>query len=319
MERRQTTLEVDRVYSLLGILDIKTPLFKDTEAATAFERLREVIEKREKCVKDLRLTDPRHDKKRIENTKGGLLEDSYCWILENSELKQWRSSRQSRLLWIKGDPGKGKTMLLCGIINELVKPPVGMALLSYFFCQANDSRINSATAVLRGLIYMLVSQQPSLLSYIQKKYDHSGKTLFEDTNPWVALSEIFTDVLQDPRLDGTYLVVDALDECVTDLPKLLDLIVQTSSVSSRVKWIVSSRNWPDIERGLRLDETRARLSLELKENAEQVSRAVGIHIDRCISELVKIQDEIVVQDKFGVYCSESLTEHFCGWLSSSRS
>lgn len=98
MERRYTTLEVDRVYSLLGILDIKVPLLKDTEAATAFGRLWEVINKREKYIQGLRLTDPRHDKKRIENTKGGLLEDSYIWIIENSKFKQWRSDKLSPFL-----------------------------------------------------------------------------------------------------------------------------------------------------------------------------------------------------------------------------
>jgi hypothetical protein len=56
MDRRQTTLEADRVYSLLGILDVKIPLFKDTEAATAFRRLREVIDKRQICLQYLRLT-----------------------------------------------------------------------------------------------------------------------------------------------------------------------------------------------------------------------------------------------------------------------
>jgi hypothetical protein len=61
------------------------------------------------------------------------------------------------------------------------------------------------------------------------------------------LSEIFTNILQDPTLDSTYLVIDALDECVKDMPKLLDFIVQKSSVSPSVKWIVSSRSWPDIE------------------------------------------------------------------------
>ncbi|RFU32165.1 hypothetical protein B7463_g4157, partial [Scytalidium lignicola] len=150
MERRQTTLEVDRVYSLLGILDVKVPLFKDIDTPTAFEQLREIINKREKCIKDLRLTDPRHDKKRIEDTKGGLLKDSYCWILGNSEFKQWRSIQQNQLLWIKGNPGKGKTMLLYGIIDELDKPIAETALLSYFFCQATDSRINNAIAVLRN-------------------------------------------------------------------------------------------------------------------------------------------------------------------------
>jgi DNA replication protein DnaC len=71
------------------------------------------------CLADLRTTDPRHDKKRIQDTKGGLLEDSYRWILDNADFQRWRDDEQSRLLWIKGDPGKGKTMLLCGIIDEL--------------------------------------------------------------------------------------------------------------------------------------------------------------------------------------------------------
>jgi hypothetical protein len=79
------------------------------------------IGKLEKCIQDLYLTNPRDDKKRIEDTKGGLLEDSCRWILENSDFQRWRDDQQSRLLWIKGDPGKGKTMLLCGIIHELEK------------------------------------------------------------------------------------------------------------------------------------------------------------------------------------------------------
>ncbi|PVI00227.1 hypothetical protein DM02DRAFT_672188 [Periconia macrospinosa] len=84
------------------------------------------------------------------------------------DFQQWRNDQQSRLLWIKGDPGKGKTMLVCGIVNELKKSIAKSDLLSYFFCEAADSRINSATAVLRGLIYFLVQQDPSLTLHVQK-------------------------------------------------------------------------------------------------------------------------------------------------------
>ncbi|KAL8290920.1 hypothetical protein RB600_006405 [Gaeumannomyces tritici] len=73
------------------------------------------------CLAALRTTDPRHDKARIEGDKGGLLDDVYQWVLSNDEFLQWRQDNQNRLLWIKRDPGKGKTMLLCGIINELEK------------------------------------------------------------------------------------------------------------------------------------------------------------------------------------------------------
>src|SRR5204863_7992894 len=114
----------------------------------AFKRLEDEIDKQAKCIRDLRGTDPRDDKKRIEDTKGGLLADSYRWILENSDFNRWRDNQQSQMLWIKGDPGKGKTMLLCGIVNELKKSMAKTDLLSYFFCQAADLQINNTTAML---------------------------------------------------------------------------------------------------------------------------------------------------------------------------
>ncbi|KAF1828276.1 HET-domain-containing protein [Decorospora gaudefroyi] len=53
-------------------------------AASAFKCLKDEIDKLEICVRDIRHTDPRHDKQRIEDTKGGLLVDSYCWVLDNT-------------------------------------------------------------------------------------------------------------------------------------------------------------------------------------------------------------------------------------------
>ncbi|CAG8980239.1 hypothetical protein HYALB_00009821 [Hymenoscyphus albidus] len=251
------------------------------------------------CIQDLRITDPREDKKRIEDTKGGLLRDSYQWILEHPDFQQWRDDTQSRLLWVKGDPGKGKTMLISGILDELspstkLRDKAATTLLSYFFCQATDGRINNASAALRGLIYLLIDQQPLLISYVRKKYDHAGKALFEDPNAWVALSEIFTSILQDPSLTSIYLIIDALDECKANLDQLLDLISRTASTSTRVKWIVSSRNEPNIEARLRLDHTQTRLSLEL--NKEHVSRAVQLFIDFKVSKLRLIEDDGELQE-----------------------
>ncbi|KAK7177940.1 nwd1 protein [Paraphaeosphaeria sporulosa] len=233
-----------------------------------------------KCLADLFLTDPRMDKKRIEKTNGGLLKDSYRWILDNPHFRQWRYNPQNQLLWVKADSGKGKTMLLCGIIDELQNSTDASGLLTYFFCQATNSEINNATAVLRGLLYMLAKQQPSLVLHIRKKYDSAGKGLFAGENAWFALTEIFASIQEDPNLKCMYLIVDALDECISDLPKLLDLVIRTSSSSSRIKWLLSSRNEPHIEQKLKSISAQARLSLELKQNAEQVARAVDMYIDK---------------------------------------
>lgn len=175
-------------------------------------------------------------------------------------------------------------MLLCGIVDNLKKSNVKSQLLSFFFCQATDSQINNATAVLRGLIHQLVNQQPSLISHIHKKYIDRGKELFEDINSWVAVSQILTDILEDCDLRNIILVIDGLDECQVNLCELLDRIMQKWSSYSHVKWIVSSRNWPSIHERL---DAAGQLSLEL--NAKSVSTAVGLYIQHKMRQLVKLK------------------------------
>ncbi|KAL2859969.1 uncharacterized protein BJX67DRAFT_368375 [Aspergillus lucknowensis] len=58
------------------------------------------------CLRDLLVADPETERRRIEATKGGLLDDSFRWVLETTEFRKWHSSSKSELLWIKGDPGK---------------------------------------------------------------------------------------------------------------------------------------------------------------------------------------------------------------------
>src|SRR5438067_1719635 len=101
---------------------------------------------------DLQSTDPRDDRKRIQDSKDQLLKDSYAWILHDTAFIDWRDNNDTQLLWIKGDPGKGKTMMMIGLTEELSNSGV----LSFFFCQATEPRLNNAVAVLKGLIYLLI-------------------------------------------------------------------------------------------------------------------------------------------------------------------
>jgi hypothetical protein len=41
-------------------------------------------------------------------------------------------------------------MLLCGIVDELIKSTMDAANIAFFFCQATNADINNAAAVLRG-------------------------------------------------------------------------------------------------------------------------------------------------------------------------
>jgi hypothetical protein len=254
------------------------------------------------CLRDLRATDPRDDRARIERDKDKLLRDCYAWILEDSSFQQWRTQYESRLLWIKGDPGKGKTMMTMGMINELSQSQLSReavpkrpklsnepkSLLSFFFCQNTVPTLNNAGSVLRGLIYMLVMQKRELVAHVQKRYEIPGKQLFEGPNAAYALGEILSDMLNDAALPPTYLLVDALDECTSGLSDLLHVITDASiGRQSKVKWLVTSRNVPEIERYLQPDSCGVKVSLEVK--ASHVSRAVGAFVEYKVRRLATVQ------------------------------
>ncbi|KAK8132022.1 WD40-repeat-containing domain protein [Apiospora kogelbergensis] len=106
-------------YTNQGVSNFSGQYSLESEASLHQGNTTNVYQTANRCLADLRVTDPCHDKKRIEETKGGLLRDAYVWVLENRDLCRWRNNPDQRLLWVKGDPGKGKTMLLCGIIDYL--------------------------------------------------------------------------------------------------------------------------------------------------------------------------------------------------------
>lgn len=218
--------------------------------------------------------------------KGGLLDGSFSWILEHPDFRHWRGDNDKRVLWITGDPGKGKTMLLCGIIDSLTTTTESTPL-SFFFCRGTDSRISNATSVLRGIIYQLLKERPSLIPPIRKKYQTTNSDILKDLTAWVSLEEILTDILQDKSLANTQIIIDALDECRTDLQKLLNFLVQKFSSLPHIRWIVSSRHRYEIEERLKLSGQIVELSLE--SNSGYVSDAVKRYINHKVGQLTQMK------------------------------
>jgi hypothetical protein len=249
----------------------------------------EFTDKDNACLRDLLVADPETERRRIEATKGGLLDDSFRWVLGNAEFQKWRSDPRSQFLWIKGDPGKGKTMLVIGIINELLQQIQSQPSQSipYFLCQGTDHRLNNTTSILRSLIYMLIQQQPHLITHLRESYVTDPK-LFDSGNTFYSLSVIFDKMVQSSTSATITLLIDGLDECELGLPELLQFITSMKSTSTvQVKWVVSSRNRDDIEQALEFHDRTNKLNLEL--NANHISDAVAVYINYRVSRLTALQ------------------------------
>jgi hypothetical protein len=171
------------------------------------------------------------------------------------------------------------------ISNRITTTCLG-AVVSYFFCQSTDPRLNHAAAVIRGLIFLLVAQdKQSLLPLLREKLEETGD-LEGNPNLIYALFQMLIDLSMESKFSKVYLMIDALDECNSELLPLLREITRSECLSHKIKWLVTSRNDPLIRESLSSYE-RPCLSLEL--NSKHVSQAVDTFISVKVAELAQMK------------------------------
>ncbi|OKL62331.1 hypothetical protein UA08_02283 [Talaromyces atroroseus] len=227
------------------------------EAQIALKRDMEREKEDRNCLRDLHWIDPRDEIQDIKARKDDLVDDSYRWIMDTVEFKNfidWEDRDAPNLLWITGQAGMGKTMLLVGIIQELTKERLSNSdapNISYFFCQGSSGELNSGLGVLRSLLWLLLVQQPHLISHVREAYKTAGKKTFTGAVAFEKLSGILKSALEDRELEPIILVLDALDECdQADRPSLirfLNTVLSSPKTKARVKWIISTRPLPEIQ------------------------------------------------------------------------
>ena len=186
----------------------------------------------EECRSLVAKSIPSITKQNIMERKGQLFTTCCDWFFRSNEFQTWQSSEMQNILLITGGPGRGKTMLLCALI-EWLQDYRGLA---YFFCVATDSTVNSQTAILQGLIYAIILKVPGLLEHVRQNKD--GLKL-QGENLETALFNTLKAILTDPLMTDGIIVIDALDECHGSISRILKLIHTTSS--SKAKWVISCR------------------------------------------------------------------------------
>ena len=137
------------------------------------------------------------------------------WILDRPEFKVWMNSglndTVTRVLWLTGIPGAGKTVLSSFVINRYseVSGTEPSKPVLYFFFKSTDSDKSSVLAVTRSLLYQLYTLFPTLLSTdIASLSDESGKDkALSDQRLW----DLFVKHAKD--LANLTIILDALDEC----------------------------------------------------------------------------------------------------------
>lgn len=158
------------------------------------------------------------------------------WVLSRPELHSWieDNSSRSRILFVSGLPGSGKSVLSSFIIRHLQEMDYSC---QYYFFRYGDQAKRSIGLMLRSLAYQIASQSPEARTRMEKLADDAVRLeKAEARTIWqkVFSSRIFKLQLQKPL----YWIIDALDECEAP-EKVVDVVssIYQSQTSLRIMFV----------------------------------------------------------------------------------
>ncbi|KAL6709561.1 hypothetical protein ACN47E_001496 [Coniothyrium glycines] len=171
------------------------------------------------------------------------------WIMSHPAYLTWLAAEQTRLLWVTGEPGCGKTMLSAYLADHLRLDRVAPARTQvfFFFCDEKVKLQRDANAILRGILYQILQQHRKLVKHVKHRVDLDGASL---ATSFSALWELFLKVVADSTSDTIGIIVDAIDECeLKTRTSLLNAVLQLVNEPQdmyrqsrvRIKFLITSR------------------------------------------------------------------------------
>jgi hypothetical protein len=167
-------------------------------------------------------------------------------------------------------------MMMMALTEEIARragdAPDQKAATAFFFCQNTAPELSTATAIVRGLTFLLATEQRALRRHLARKYAEAGERLFEGFNVLPSLWTTLVDMAQDASVSRLYLLVDALDECEQDSMRTFLNLATSPTASYKIKWVFTSRNIRSIQEQLLHVNFSHHTSLEV--NSSRVSEVV---------------------------------------------
>ncbi|XWW94227.1 hypothetical protein V2A60_002170 [Cordyceps javanica] len=195
------------------------------------------------------------------------------WLTSSPEYQRWLMSRDDGLLWIKGIPGSGKSVMAAKIIAELAASDSKCPVLYFFFRQIIHAN-HDPVALLRDWMDQLLERSPVLQRRLYS-YVKDNQSL-KSVSPDVMWKDLKMALAAFP--ERIYCVADALDEMDQGNGEFLVSLANLGHWQpDKVKVLITSRPVPGVEVPL---HSVPCLKIRLRE--DKVDNDISRFVEHCL-------------------------------------
>ncbi|KAK5004662.1 hypothetical protein LTR28_008621, partial [Elasticomyces elasticus] len=208
------------------------------------------------------------------------------WLFQQPKVISWLDHGSGPpVLWLKGKPGSGKSVLCSQLVLELRKR-TGLVTAYYLFDYRRET-VDACSRLLRSIAAQLIRAKSELSTYVYDAYLSRG------CNPSIKqLKQMIPELLDG--ITSARLVIDGLDELSPQeeheaILKQLREVLQFTSKSTganTVKLAIISQDVPSISKSKTLSK---KPTISLKEAADMTKDAIQLYVHE---SLIKIRDDL---------------------------
>ncbi|KAG8160989.1 hypothetical protein KVR01_009253 [Diaporthe batatas] len=182
------------------------------------------------------------------------------WLSKKEYYLDWKASLDSRLLWIRGRPGTGKSVLSSYIVEDLRE--IGADCCFFFFKSSDKARLN-ASEFLRSMAWQMAMIHRDILSNITRTSTTETTRPVDSVHANTIWKRLYLSNILKVRLSRPqFWVIDSIDECEGSVD-VMDIVMRIQE-SWPVAVLITSRDPAEIHLG----KENSRRDIECQEMSE---------------------------------------------------
>lgn len=241
------------------------------------------------------------------------------WILGHPTFASWFNDAESSLLWLKGHPGCGKTVLASFLAQHLKDRHTSDAACDVwvYFCDDKVKKQKDAKNILLGIIHQIVRRHHSLVRVVQKVFERQGPTLIQS---FAALWETFFQLMEHSKSSLTYIIIDALDECdhvtchqlLQSINELTRHSLFSNGSGKRIKFLLTSR--PTLNEPYTIPRRAQKQQISIDENQEGYSNDLQTFIAKTVEEISRRRQCSIEMEEYLLRTLSSKADQTFLWI-----